>query len=137
MDSKTVRRIGAAAPILPAMDHLVSPTLGIIFAPAFMYQEFGDAVVPVVIFFIVLGLFQLAWIGVMLKSSNGSLLALGIFGFSFSIILYFVSTQMWLPFGVAPQPLVQFAFLIKALEAIFVLASLYMLRTRANIRTSR
>jgi hypothetical protein len=107
------------------------------FAPAFMHQEFGDGVVPVVAFFIALGLFQLAWIGIILKSSNRSLLALGIFGFSVSIIIYFLSTQMWLPFGVPPQPLVPFAFLIKALEAIFIFASLYILRTRANLRISR
>jgi len=131
-----VRRIGAAAAILPALDHLDSPTLGIMFAPAFMHQVFGDGVVPVVIFFIALGLFQLAWIGVILKSANRSLLALGIFVFLFSIIIYFVSTQMWLPFGVPPQPLVPFAFLIKALEAIFVLASVHVLRTRTNVRTS-
>ncbi|MGA2790550.1 MAG: hypothetical protein ABSF00_07265 [Candidatus Bathyarchaeia archaeon] len=137
MDSKKVRRIGAFAAILPALDHLVSPTLGMMFAPAFMHQEFGDGVVPVVTFFIALGLFQLAWIGIILKSINRSLLALGIFGFSVSIIIYFVSTQMWLPFGVPPQPLAPFAFLIKALEAIFILASLYILRTRANIRTSK
>jgi hypothetical protein len=131
-----VRRIAAAAAILPAMDHLISPTLGIMFAPAFMHQEFGDGAVPVVIFFIALGLFQLAWIGVILKSSNRSLLALGIFGFSFSILIYFLSTQMWLPFGVPPQPLVPFAVVIKALEAVFALASVYMLRTRTNVRTS-
>ena len=106
------------------------------FAPAFMHQEFEDGVVPVVTFFTALGLFQLAWIGIILKSINRSLLALGIFGFSFSILIYFVSTQMWLPFGVPSQPLVPFAFLVKALEAIFVLASVYVLRTRTNVRTS-
>jgi hypothetical protein len=119
---------------LPALDHLVSPTLTLIFAPAVLHKFFGDAVIPVVIFFIALGLFQLAWIAIILKSSNRSLRALGIFGFSVSIIIYFLSTQMWLPFGVPPQPLVPFAFLIKALEAIFILASLYIL-SRANVRT--
>ena len=136
MDSKKVRRIGAVAAILPALDHLISPTLSLIFAPAVLHQFFGDGVVPVVTFFIALGLFQLAWIGIILKSSNRSLLALGICGFSFSIIIYFVSTQMWLPFGVPPQPLVPFAFVIKALEAIFVLASAHVLRARTSIPTS-
>lgn len=136
MDSKKVRRIGAAAAIFPVLDHLIAPTLGMVFGPAFMRQLFGDNAVLVVIFFIALGGFQLTWIGVILKSSNRSLLALGIVGFSFSIIIYFVSTQIWLPFGVPPQPLVPFAFVVKALEAIFVLASLYLLRNSAIIRTS-
>jgi hypothetical protein len=39
-----------------------------------------------------------------------------------------------LPFGLPPQPLVPFAFLIKALEAIFVLALVYSLRTRTTVR---
>ncbi len=131
-----MRRIGAAAALLPAFDHLVSPTLGMMFGPALMRQFFGDAVVPVVVFFISLGIFQLAWMGVILKSSNRSLLALGTLGFLFSIIIYFVSTQTWLPFGVPPQPLIPFAFVIKALEAVFVLASLFLLRIRAVNRTS-
>jgi hypothetical protein len=135
LESKKIRRIGAAAAILPALDHLVSPTLSLMFAPALLHEFFGDAVAPVVTFFIALGLFQLAWIVIILKSSNRSLLALGILGFSFSIIIYFVSTQTWLPFGVPPQPLAPFAFVIKALEAVFVLASLYLLKTRATTRT--
>ena len=52
-----------------------------------------------------------------------------------TILNYFLSTQM-LPFGVPRQPLVPFAFAIKALEAIFVLASVHVLRTRTNVRTS-
>ncbi len=138
MDSKNVRRIGAAAAILPVLDHLIAPTLGMVFGPSFMGQLFGDNAVLVVIFFIALGAFQLSWIGLILKSSNRSLLALGIVGFSFSIIIYFVSTQTWLPFGVPPQPLVPFAFVIKALEAIFILASVSLLRTPAiNPASSR
>ena len=131
-----MRRIGAAAAVVPVLDHLIAPTLGFMFGQAFMRQFFGDNLVLVVIFFIALGLFQLAWIGVILKSSNRSLLALGIVGFSFSIAIYFVSTQMWLPFGVPPQPFSPFAFVIKGLEAVFVLASASLLRTRTNIRTS-
>lgn len=135
MDSKKVRRIGAAATVVPVLDHLISPTLGYVFGPVFMRQLFGDNMVLVVIFFIALGLFQLAWIGVILKSSNRSLLALGIVVFSFSIAIYLVSTQMWLPFEVPPQALNPFAFLIKGLEAVFVLASISLLGTRSNVRT--
>jgi cytochrome bd-type quinol oxidase subunit 1 len=74
---KSVRRIGAATLILPALDHLIAPTLTIAFAPAIMNTMFGTGAVPVTIFFILLGIFQLSWIALLLKSNNSSLLALG------------------------------------------------------------
>jgi len=127
---KSVRRIGAATLILPALDHLIAPTLTIAFAPAIMNTMFGTGAVPATIFFILLGIFQLSWIPLLLKSNNSSLLALGALGNLISITIYFVSVVgVTLPFGVPPQPFTAFAVLVKALEAVFVLASLYLSKT--------
>ncbi len=87
-------------------------------------QLFGAAAVPATIFFVALGIFQLMWIGVIIKSNNRGLLAVGILEILFSILIYFISTAMPPPFGVPPQPLTAYAVFIKALEAGFVLASL-------------
>jgi hypothetical protein len=97
------------------------------FAPSLMASVFGPGAVAAAIFFIVLGLFQLVWIRILLKSSNRRLLILGIVGNLGSIIIYFVSLGGVTIFGVPPQNGGVFALLIKALEAIFVLASIYVL----------
>jgi hypothetical protein len=58
-------------------------------------------------------------------------LALGILGNLGSILIYFISTSGVIIFGVPPQPLIPFGVLIKALEAVFVAASAYLLATCA------
>jgi hypothetical protein len=124
---KTLRRIGAAALIVPGLDHLISPTLTMVFAPTIMETIFGQGFVAATVFFIVLGLFQLTWIWVILKSNSFSLLVLGVLGNLISILIYFISASGVTIFGVPPQPLIPFGVLIKALEAVFVLASVYVL----------
>jgi len=125
--TRSVRRIGAAAIVVPTLDHLLGPTLGIIFAPTLMYTVFGPGAVPAIIFFIVLGIFQLVWIRVLLKSTNRPLLIVGILGNLVSIIIYFISLSGLTIFGVPPQNGGAFAILIKVLEVVFVLASIYVL----------
>lgn len=130
---KSVRRIGAVCLIAPGLDHLISPTLTMVFAPSIMEIMFGQGFIPATIFFIVLGVFQLIWVRVLLKSNNSHLLTLGVLGNLVSILIYFISTSGVTIFGVPPQPLIPFGVLIKALEAVFVLASLYVLKARASI----
>jgi hypothetical protein len=89
---------------------------------------FGQGFIAATIFFIVLGVFQLIWIRALLKSNNSSLLTLGILGNLVSIFIYFISTRGVTIFGVPPQPLISFGVLIKGLETVFVLASLYVLK---------
>jgi hypothetical protein len=128
---KTVRRIGAASLIVPTIDHLTAPTLTMLFAPTVMTTTFGPSAVAAAVFFISLGLFQIISIGIIMKSNNHSLLALGILGNLGSILIYFISTSGVAIFGVPPQPLIPFGILIKALEAVFVAASTYLLVTCA------
>ena len=90
---KTVRRIGAACLIVPSLDHLISPSLTVVFAPVIMETMFGPGWMAATAFFISLGLFQLIWIGVLLKSNNPALLTLGIVGNLVSILIYFISTR--------------------------------------------
>jgi hypothetical protein len=104
-----------------------------VFAPLIMETIFGQGFIAATIFFIVLGVFQLIWIRLLLKSNNSSLLTLGVLGNLVSILIYFISTSGVTIFGVPPQPLIPFGVLIKALEAVFVLASLYVLKARASI----
>ena len=131
VSSRTMKRIGAAALILPAGDHLISPTLTMIFAPQIMTMMFGtEGAIPTVIFFVVLGMFQFAWIAVLLKSTNPLLLAIGILVNLGSIVIYLISTAgVTIPPGVPPQLLIPFGVLIKALEAMFVVASIYALKS--------
>lgn len=97
--------------------------------PVVMEQFFGAGAVQATIFFVALGLFQFVWIGVLLKSNNSSLLILGVLVDLFSILIYFTSTAgVTFPFGIPPQPLSPFAMVIKALEAVFVLASIYVMK---------
>jgi len=98
------------------------------FAPIVMETMFGQGFVAATIFFILLGLFQLTWIWVLLKSNSSSFLALGVLGNLVSILIYFISASGVTIFGVPPQPLIPFGVLIKALEAVFVLASVYALK---------
>lgn len=127
---RTVRRIGAAALIVPTVDHLIAPILTMIFAPALMAEVFGSGATYAVVFFLCLGAFQLVWIGVLLKSSNRLLLVVGILGNLVSIIIYFVSLSGVTIFGVPPQNGGVFALLIKGLEAVFVIASIDVMRRR-------
>ena len=133
---KTVRRIGAAALVVPTFDHLLGPIFGMVFAPTLMVTVFGPGALAAVIFFLVLGVFQLVWIGILLKSSNRPLVIVGILVNLVSIIIYFVSLSGVTIFGVPPQNGGTFALLIKALEAIFVLASIHVL-TRAPRVTAK
>jgi len=94
-----------------------------------MQNVFGPGAVAAAIFFIVLGAYQLVWIGILLRSNNPYLLALGIPGNLLSIVIYFVSTSGVTIFGVPPQNGGAFALLIKALELVFVLASMYVCKT--------
>jgi hypothetical protein len=130
---KSIRRIGAASLIVPGIDHLISPTLTVIFAPTIMQTMFGAGWISATIFFIVLGAFQFFCIWTILKSNNSSLLALGVLGNLVSILIYFVSTVGVTIFGVPPQPLIPFGVLVKALEMVFVLASLYVLKTFSHV----
>jgi hypothetical protein len=100
-----------------------------VFAPIVMETMFGQGFMAATAFFIVLGVYQLIWIRILLKSNNTLLLTLGALGNLVSILIYFVSASGVTIFGVPPQPLIPFGFLIKALEAVFVLASLYVLKT--------
>ena len=125
---KSVRRIGAVCLIVPGLDHLISLTLTMLFAPTIMETMFGQGFMAATVFFIVLGVFQLTWIRVLFKSNNPSLLTIGILGNVVSILIYFISTSGVTIFGVSPQPLIPFGVLIKALETVFVLASLYVLK---------
>jgi len=129
VSARTVRRICAASLIVPTVDHLVSPTLRMLFAPAVMSTMFGLGAFAAVVFFILLGLFQLASIGIIVKSNNRGLFVLGILGNLVSILIYFISTSGVTIFGVPSQPLIPFGILIKALEAVFVAASAYLLST--------
>jgi uncharacterized membrane protein YuzA (DUF378 family) len=61
---------------VPAFDHLVSPTMTMVFAPAIMETMFGQGSIAVTAFFIVLGMFQIMWIRVLLESNNSALLIL-------------------------------------------------------------
>jgi hypothetical protein len=130
--AKTVRRIGAVALIPPALDHLISPSLTIVFAPTIMETMFGAGYVDATIFFIALGLFQLTWIAVLLKSNKSSLLTVGVVGNLISILIYFISETGVTIFGVPPQPYVPFAVLIKGLEAVFIIASVYLLKAKRS-----
>ena len=125
---KSVRRIGTVCLIVPGLDHLISPTLTMMLAPTIMETMFGQGFMAATVFFIVLGLFQLIWVRVLLKSNNPSLLTIGILGNVISILIYFISTSGVTIFGVPPQPLIPFGVLIKALETVFVLASLYVIK---------
>ena len=125
---KSVRRIGAVCLIVPGLDHLISLTLTMLFAPTIMETMFGQGFIAATVFFIVLGVFQLIWIRVLLKSNNSTLLTLGILGNLVSILIYFISTSGVTIFGVSPQPLIPFGVLIKGLEAVFILASIYVLK---------
>ena len=123
-----MRRIGAIALVLPTGDHLIAPILTMIFAPALMWSVFGPGAMSAVIFFLVLGVYQLIWIGILLKSQSRYFLSLGIPGNLVSIVIYFVSLSGVTIFGVPPQNGGVFAILIKALEAVFLLASIAALR---------
>ena len=93
-----------------------------------MWSVFGPGAIAAVAFFVVLGVYQLVWIGILLKSKNTLLLALGIPGNLLSIVIYFVSLSGVTIFGVPPQNGGVFALIIKALETVFLLASIYTLR---------
>jgi hypothetical protein len=97
-----------------------------------MTSVFGAGALAATIFFIVLGLFQLSCIVILLKSSSAILLTVGVLGNLVSIIIYFVSTSGVTIFGVIPQPLIPFAIIIKALEALFVLSSLYVMKLKGT-----
>ncbi|HUK27362.1 MAG TPA: hypothetical protein VLV31_02975 [Candidatus Acidoferrales bacterium] len=131
---KAVKRVGAGALVLPMGDHLISPILTMIFAPAIMSTMFGPGAIAAVVFFICLGLFQILCIGLILKSTNPYLMLVGILGNIASILIYFISTMGVTIYGVPPQPLIPFGVLIKALEAIFVVAAAYLITVRQTGR---
>jgi hypothetical protein len=81
-----------------------------------------------VIFFIVLGVYQLLSIAILLKSNNKFLLATGIPGNLLSIVIYFVSLSGVTIFGVPPQNGGTFALLIKALETAYLVTCLYVMK---------
>jgi hypothetical protein len=119
-----IRRIGAVAMVLPMGDHLIVPVVTILLAPTLMWSVFGPGAIGAVVFFVVLGIYQLVCIRILLKSKSAFLLALSIPGSLVSIIIYFVSLSGVTIFGVPPQNGGIFAILIKALEAVFVVASI-------------
>jgi hypothetical protein len=93
-----------------------------------MWSVFGPGAVAAVAFFLVLGIYQLVSIGILLKSKKQLLLAMGIPGNLVSIVIYFVSLSGVTIFGVPPQNGGAFALIIKALEVVFLLASIHVLR---------
>ena len=99
-----------------------------ILAPSIMQTMFGQGYISATIFFIVLGIFQITWIGVLLKSKNELFLILGVFGNLVSIFIYFISASGVTIFGVPPQPLIAFGVLVKALECLFVFSTAYVLK---------
>ncbi len=123
--SGKTRITGVVTALLPGFSHT---QMGIFFllTPRFGGQLFGGAVVPTGIFFFSLGIFQLLWVAVMAKSSNRALIVLGMLGSLGSVIIYFVSVMVALPFGVPRQPLTPTAIETKALESVFILVSFYM-----------
>jgi len=127
---KSIRRIGAVAAVLPTGDHLIAPTLTMIFAPALMTTVFGPGAMPATVFFICLGIFQLIWIRVLLRSNNRLLLTVGVFGNLVSIVIYFVSLSGVTIFGVPPQNGGAFALIIKTLEAIYAVACVYVMKAK-------
>jgi hypothetical protein len=104
------------------------------FAPVVMQNMFGPGAVAATTFFIVLGIFQLIWIVVILKSNDFILLGVGILGNLLSIFIYFISASGVTIFGVPPQPFAAFPVVVKALEAAFILASVYVLRTERSTK---
>lgn len=130
VSSKVIRRIGAASLVLPMGDHLIAPVLTILLAPSLMWSVLGPGAVGAVVFFIVLGAYQLLWIGIFLKSNNTYLLAMGIPGNLVSIVIYFVSLSGVTILGVSPQNGGPFALLIKALEAIYIVTCVYLLKAK-------
>ena len=122
-----MRRIGAVALVLPMGDHLIAPVLTILLAPTLMWSVFGPGAIGAVVFFVLLGMYQLVWIGILLKSNHIHMLALGIPGNLVSIIIYFVSLSGVTILGVPPQNGGAFALVIKALETVFVLASIFII----------
>ena len=129
VSTKSIRRIGAASLIVPGLDHLIAPSMTMVFAPVVLESIYGPGFVAATVFFVSLGLFQLIWIGILLKIDNPILLIVGVLGNLVSILIYFVSTAgVTLPFDVLPQPLIAWAVLIKVLEAIFILASVYLIK---------
>jgi hypothetical protein len=126
----SVRHIGAASLIIPSLDHLVAPILTVVLAPAMMENVFGAGWVAATIFFIVLGVFQLSWIIVLLKSNNPYHLMLGVFGNLISALIYLVSASGVTIFGVPPQPLIAWGVFIKVLELVFIFASVTVLKRR-------
>ena len=96
-----------------------------------MWSVFGSGAVAAVVFFVVLGVYQLLWIVIILKSNNRYLLVMGIPGNVVSIVIYFVSLSGVTILGVPPQNGGTFALLIKALETIYVITCLYLLKAKA------
>ena len=127
---RLVRRVGAVALVLPMGDHVIAPVLTTLLAPALMWSVFGPGAVAAVVFFVILGTYQLVWIGLLLKSNSKILLALGIPGNLVSVVIYFVSLSGVTIFGVPPQNGGAFALLIKSLEVIYVVACFYVLKAK-------
>jgi hypothetical protein len=125
---KPVSLIGAIAIILPTIDHLAT-FLAIITTPM-VAAHFGSGAVPAAIFFLGLGVFQLIWMGVLMRSNNPTLLVVGTVGNVFSILIYFISVAGVMLLGVPPQPLFAQGVIAKVLEGVFVAASLCVLRGR-------
>jgi len=131
-----LQRIGAAAGTVSALIHLFS-AIGGLLMPEIPASFYGEAAFQVSTFFLGLGVFQLAWVWVLLRSGNRLLLAFGVLGYLGSILIYFVSLGTPLPFGVPQQRITEssaFAFTTKIVEVVFVGSSLSLLKTR--VRTS-
>jgi len=74
------------------------------------------------LFFLLLGIFQLLFTALIIsKYASRIVVMIGVAGFAFSILIFFVATIVHLPFG-APQPQVSntFALACKVLELIFI-----------------
>ncbi len=101
--------------------------------PSIPEMFYGDAVSVVFTFFLGLGVFQLVWAAILLRSRNRLLLSVGVLGFLGSIVIYLVSLATPLPFGVKQQTITTFSafpLTTKVIEAVFVVSSLSLLRRR-------
>jgi len=126
---KSARRIGAIAAILAGLEHELGIVSTSVLAPMLYRQLFGQAVIPVTIFFVILGAFQLIWAAIILRSNSRLLIIVGIVGFLASIVIYLASTVIELPPGVPVQSVNPYAIVSKILEAIFIYASILVLRS--------
>ncbi|HKM50543.1 MAG TPA: hypothetical protein VJZ75_05135 [Candidatus Bathyarchaeia archaeon] len=74
------------------------------------------------LFFLLLGIFQLLFTALIIsKYASRIVVMIGVAGFAFSILIFFIATMVQLPFG-APHPQLNntFALATKVIELVFI-----------------